>query len=140
VLVIVVVSVFSGHILGPHTKDTPHSFLNIKIGFTLMFAWPVLLFISVFNNLTLSRALPEYTMKQSALDERQFRVRDSAYRRSYFVIHSVVLALFFFKLITLIFNIAPPSISLSEFTPLIMSISGLLNLVPISIIAWNERD
>ena len=81
-------------------------------------------------------------MKQSTLDERQLRVRDSAYRRSYFVIEFAILALFIFKLVTLVpgVHIVQPSINLFEFTPFIMSISGLMNLVPISIIAWNERD
>lgn len=141
-LIIVALSVFSGHIVGPHTKDTAHSFLNIKIGFALMFTWPILMLISVFNNIALSRALPEYTMKQSSLDERQHRVRDRAYRYSYAIVSLAIIGIFIFKFITLFpgAHIVQPSINLYEFTPFMMSISGLINLFPISIIAWNERD
>ena len=137
-LIITTVSVFGGHLLTPATRTTPH----IIVHFVLEFTWPILALLSIFSNYFLSRALPEYMTNQAALDERQLRVRDSAYRRSYFVIQFAILALFAFKLITLVtgVHIVQPSINLFEFTPFMVSISGLINLVPISIIAWNERD
>ena len=144
-LIIVAVSVFSGHLFfvdPTRTRGTPHFFFYTVLSGTLTITWPILMLISIFNNISLSRALPEYTMKQSTLDERQLRVRDSAYRYSYAIVSLAILGIFIFKFFTLFpgVHFVQPSINRFEFSLFLMSIGGLMNLVPLSIIAWNERD